>query len=88
MLEAARNLFLMDVFPEAKYQRCIVHFYRNIFSVTPKNKAAFVAKMLKAIHAQESKEASMKKAQEVSEALENMKLKEGETSFGSVNFFL
>ncbi len=71
MLEAA-----MEVFPEAKYQRCIVHFYRNVFSVTPKGKTAFVAKMLKAIHAQESKEASMKKAQEVSEALEKMKLKE------------
>jgi ribosomal protein L22 len=32
--------------------------------------------MLKAIHAQESKEASMKKATEVCEALENMKMKE------------
>ena len=24
-----------EVFPEARYQRCTVHFYRNIFSVTP-----------------------------------------------------
>ena len=24
------------VFPEAKYQRCTVHFYRNVFTVTPK----------------------------------------------------
>ena len=24
-----------EVFPEAKYQRCTVHFYRNVFSVTP-----------------------------------------------------
>ncbi len=23
-----------EVFPEAKYQRCTVHFYRNVFSVT------------------------------------------------------
>ena len=23
-----------EVFPEAKYQRCIVHFYRNVFTVT------------------------------------------------------
>ena len=44
-----------EVFPDAKYQRCVVHFYRNIFSVVPKFKVKFVAKMLKAIHAQESK---------------------------------
>ena len=24
-----------EVFPDAKYQRCIVHFYRNVFSVVP-----------------------------------------------------
>ena len=24
-----------EVFPDARYQRCTVHFYRNIFSVTP-----------------------------------------------------
>ena len=44
-----------EVFPEAKYQRCIVHFYRNVFSVTPRSKVKLVAKMLKVIHAQESK---------------------------------
>ena len=38
-----------EVFPGAKYQRCIVHFYRNIFSVVPKSKVKIVAKMLKAI---------------------------------------
>ena len=47
-----------EVFPDAKYQRCVVHFYRNIFSVVPKSKVKFVAKMLKAIHAQESKKAA------------------------------
>ena len=44
-----------EVFPDAKYQRCTVHFYRNVFSVVPKFKVKIVAKMLKAIHAQESK---------------------------------
>ena len=24
-----------EVFPEAKYRRCTVYFYRNVFSVTP-----------------------------------------------------
>ena len=36
-----------EVFPEAKYQRCAVHFYRNVFSVTPRSKAKLVAKMLR-----------------------------------------
>ena len=40
-----------EVFPGAKYQRCTVHFYRNVFSVVPKSKIQIVAKMLKAIHA-------------------------------------
>ena len=44
-----------EVFPDAKYQGCTVHFYRNVFSVVPKSKVKIVAKMLKAIHAQESK---------------------------------
>jgi transposase-like protein len=35
----------------------------------------FVAKMLKAIHAQESKEAARSKAKQVAEELLNMKLK-------------
>ena len=47
-----------EVFPEAKYQRCTVHLYRNVFSVTPRSKVKLVAKMLKAIHAQESKKAA------------------------------
>ena len=51
-----------EVFPEAKYQRCTVHFYRNVFSVTPRSKVKLVAKMLKAIHAQESKKAAREKA--------------------------
>ena len=28
-----------EVFPDAKYQRCTVHFYRNVFSVVPRSKA-------------------------------------------------
>ena len=65
-----------EVFPDAKYQRCTVHFYRNVFSVVPKSKVKIVAKMLKAIHAQESKKASREKAKAVVEELRSMKLKE------------
>lgn len=65
-----------EVFPEAKYQRCVVHFYRNVFSVVPKSKVKLVAKMLKAIHAQESKKAAREKAKAVVSELQAMKLKE------------
>lgn len=65
-----------EVYPDAKYQRCVVHFYRNVFSVVPKSKIKLVAKMLKAIHAQESKVACRRKAKEVVEELHAMKLKE------------
>jgi len=71
MVEAAD-----EVFPRAKYQRCVVHFYRNVFSVTPRNKMPEVARMLKAIHAQESKGASLEKAARVAERLREMRLKE------------
>jgi len=65
-----------EVFPEAKYQRCAVHFYRNIFSATPRSKMKLVAKMHKAIHARESKTAVREKAKSVVEDLKAMKLKE------------
>lgn len=71
MLDAAA-----EVFPQAKYQRCTVHFYRNVFSATPRNKMKLVAKMLKAIHAQENKTAARDKARQVAQDLKDMKLKE------------
>lgn len=46
---------IAEVLPDAKYQRCIVHFYRNIFSATPRKCKKKVSMMVKAIHAQESK---------------------------------
>jgi transposase-like protein len=71
MLEAVH-----EVYPEAKYQRCTVHFYRNVFSAVPRSKMKLVAKMLKAIHAQESKAAAREKAKQVVADLREMKLKE------------
>ncbi len=64
------------VYPKAKYQRCTVHFYRNVFTVTPRSKVKEVAAMLKAIHAQENKDAARQKAQNVVQKLREMKLKE------------
>ena len=65
-----------EVFPEAKYQRCTVHFYRNVFTVTPRGKMRDVTRMLKVIHAQETREAAREKAQAVVQKLREMRLKE------------
>ncbi|MGN9233988.1 IS256 family transposase [Atopobiaceae bacterium HCP3S3_D6] len=65
---------LEEAFPQARYQRCTVHFYRSVFSKAPKQKRTLVAKMLRAIHAQESKEAAVAKAGEVAAGLEGMRL--------------
>ena len=65
-----------EVFPDAKYQRCTVHFYRNVFSVVPRTKVKLVASMLKAIHAQEDQVSAKEKAQAVVARLREMKLKE------------
>lgn len=63
-----------QVFPDAKYQRCIWHFYRNVFSVVPRQKVKDVSKMLKAIHGQESKSAAIEKSNAITERLTEMKL--------------
>ncbi len=65
---------MAEVFPQARYQRCVVHYYRNIFSVVPRKKVKEIAAMLKAIHAQEDKVAALKKLGDVSEKLQDMKL--------------
>ena len=67
---------IAEVFPKAKYQRCTVHFYRNVLAKVPKSKRSQVAAMLKTIHAMESREASAAKAESVAGDLESMKLKE------------
>lgn len=65
---------LGEFFPEAQWQRCVVHWYRNVFTAVPKGKVKAVAAMLKAIHAQEDREAALRKAADVVEKLETMKL--------------
>ncbi len=65
---------LGELYPESLWQRCVVHWYRNVFSITPKGKVQEVSAMLKAIHAQEDREAALKKAEDVANKLESMKL--------------
>ena len=40
-----------ECYPSSRWQRCVVHFYRNVFSVVPNKMMKEVAAMLKAIHA-------------------------------------
>jgi putative transposase len=65
---------LGEFYPEAAWQRCVVHFYRNVLTAVPRTRAKEAATMLKAIHAQEDRLAAAEKAQAVSEKLEAMKL--------------
>ncbi len=63
-----------EFYTEAKWQRCIVHFYRNVFTVVPRGKVNDVARMLKAIHASEDKAAAQEKAEAVVKKLKGRKL--------------
>jgi putative transposase len=65
---------LGEFYPEAQWQRCMVHWYRNVFTATPRGRRKEVAAMLKAIHGQEDREAARAKAEAVATKLENMKL--------------
>ena len=63
-----------DYYPDADWQRCTAHFYRNVFSHVPRSKMREVAAMLKAIHAQEKREAADEKARAVVSTLRDMRL--------------
>ena len=65
---------LGECFPDVAWQRCIVHFYRNVFSTVPSAQVKDVAAMLKAIHAQEDADATRQKAKEVIAKLTAMRL--------------
>ena len=63
-----------DFFSKAKWQRCIVHWYRNAFTMCPRKHLRDVVAMLKAIHAQEDKETARQKVALVVRKLQVMKL--------------
>ena len=65
---------LGEFFPEAAWQRCTVHFYRNVLKDVPRGKSRDVAAMLKAVHAQEDVGAAREKAEAVGEKLRTMRL--------------
>ena len=63
-----------EFYPEAVWQRCVVHFYRNVFSHVPAPKVREAARMLKAIHASEDLTTARRKAGEVVSKLRSQKL--------------
>ena len=65
---------LGEFYPAAAWQRCMVHWFRNVLTVVPTGKAREVVAMLKAIHAQEDRQAAEKKAADVVTKLQDMKL--------------
>ena len=65
---------LGEFFPDAAWQRCTVHFYRNVLKDVPRSKSREAAAMLKAIHAQEDREAAVTKANAIGEKLIAMRL--------------
>ena len=87
--DACRGLVesIADYLPEARWQRrqwllepvaqpraTMVHFYRNVFSHVPSTKVRETSHMLKAIHAQESRQAAQEKAASVVTDLRSQKL--------------
>ncbi len=65
---------LAEYYPDARWQRCAVHFYRNVLSQVPRARMRAVATMLKSIHAAEDRPAVMVTATRVVEKLHEMKL--------------
>src|ERR1700739_970194 len=74
-----------EFFPDAAWQRCVVHWYRNIFSHVPSTKVREIATMLKAIHASEDIVAAREKAVRVIDKLRALRLtKAAELAEGAV----
>lgn len=62
---------------QARWQRGMVHFNRNVFSHVPASKQREVALMLKAINAQEGVQAAQRKAAEKAARLRSMRFEGG-----------
>jgi putative transposase len=53
---------LADFYPEASWQRCVVDFYRNVWTAVSTGKVKEMAAMLKGVQAQEGPQAAGEKA--------------------------
>jgi len=64
-----------SMLPKARYQRCMVHFMRNVLSRTPPTHREWASAALKAIFAMESRESALAKAEQVATEMESRRLK-------------
>ena len=64
-----------SMLPKAEYQRCMAHFMRNVLSKTPPSHREWASAALKAVFAQESREAALAKAETVAAKMEARRLK-------------
>ncbi|WP_394894446.1 IS256 family transposase [Bifidobacterium longum] len=64
-----------SMLPDARYQRCMVHFMRNVLSKVSHRHAAWAASALKAVFAMESWQAALEKAEQVATEMESKGLK-------------
>ena len=64
-----------SMLPKARYQRCMVHFMRNVLSKVPPTHREWASAALKAIFAMESRASALAKAEEVAREMESRRLK-------------
>ncbi|WP_270552672.1 IS256 family transposase [Bifidobacterium adolescentis] len=64
-----------SMLPKARYQRCMVHFMRNVLSKTPPTHRQWASAAPKAIFAMESRESALAKAESVAAEMEARMLK-------------
>jgi len=65
---------IAEYYPDADWQRCLVHFHRNVAGCVPSRKVRYVASMLKAIYAQEKRDSADEKTASVIEELRSLRL--------------
>jgi transposase-like protein len=65
-----------ELLPEARYQRCMVHFMRNVLARVSPRHTRWAADALKAVFAMESHDSALAKAEQVAAEMESRKLKE------------
>ena len=64
-----------EMLPQARYQRCMVHFMRNVLSKVPPTHREWASAALKAVFAMESRASALAKAEEVAREMESRRLK-------------
>lgn len=65
---------LNALLPDAQYQRCMVHFERNVISEVSPSHRAWAGRALKAVFAMEDRQSALDKAQQVASELRKKKL--------------